>query len=244
LSVEYFNPPPYSSERQSSLSGAVFNLTATILGGGILSLPFCYMLCGLIGGTLFILLVALASYFSIYILISCSRRVRHAASYEEVVAAAFGRRAGVLVQVVLFMLVSVVILVYVVLIRDLVCPLLELALGMPDSEPLSTTMRTLVVGVVLLLVFPLSMQRQLSALNWLSSACIAPMAVLAYVVLLRGGQQALLAYQQPDLLRFQDGGLKLWPDSWKDTLYAAPILACAYMCHFNVSVQSSSSTQG
>jgi hypothetical protein len=39
-SREFLSPAPHSRERQSTLHGAIFSLSATVLGGGILSLPF------------------------------------------------------------------------------------------------------------------------------------------------------------------------------------------------------------
>lgn len=249
-SVEFLYPPLMSSQRQSSLSGAVFNLTATILGGGILSLPFCFALCGLAVGTVLLVAIALASNFSIYILISCSRRVRHGASYEEVVSAAFGPKAGGAVVATLFALVYLVIVAYCILIRDLVSPLVELLVG--SEQPFGSLGRFLIVLAVVSLMLPLCLKRSMAALSWLSVASIVPMGVLCYAVMIRGWQAVVAVHAASHaaspigaadaasasssllLVSASDMTLKWVPASSNDVLYAIPILACAFMCHFNV----------
>lgn len=68
-SLEYLSPSLHSASRSSTLYGAVFSLSSTILGGGVLSLPFCFSLLGLGFGSVFLIILALASDFSIYILV-------------------------------------------------------------------------------------------------------------------------------------------------------------------------------
>lgn len=68
-SVEYLSPSLHSSLRHASLHAAVYALCGTILGGGVLSLPFCFSLLGLFGGVIVLIVIAVASDFSIYILV-------------------------------------------------------------------------------------------------------------------------------------------------------------------------------
>ena len=51
--------PPDSPHRTASLSTAVFNLVSTIVGGGVLSLPFAISVQGLAGGVMSLVLSAL-----------------------------------------------------------------------------------------------------------------------------------------------------------------------------------------
>ena len=229
ISREYVYPPPQSSERQATLRGAIFSLSATILGGGILTLPLCFQLCGLVFGCLLLLCIAGASAFSIYLLISCSRRIRHGASYEEVVGSTFGRRAGQCVTILMFALVYLCVIAYTILIRDLVTPLAELVL---DTH-YGVFGRFMVVVIVLILVLPFCLKKTLNSLGFISIISIAAMLALAYTVVYRGMEQLILSYHDSYHRQSHDG-LKLIPASFGDVAYAVPIFACAFTCHFNV----------
>lgn len=115
VSREYLFPAPQSRQRQSTLYGAIFNLSASILGGGILSIPFCIHLLGLVFGPFFLLVIAAASSLSIYQLVSCSRRIRHGASYEDVVGETFGKGAGRLTTFMMFILCYLCVVAYTIL---------------------------------------------------------------------------------------------------------------------------------
>ena len=229
-SREYLYPAPQSRQRQSTLYGAIFNLSASILGGGVLSIPFCMKLLGIIFGPLFLTLIAGASSLSIYELVSCSRRIRHGATYEDVVGSTFGQGAGRLTTFMMFILCYLCVVAYTILVRDLCTPLLELIF---DTH-FGSLGRFVIVASVILLVMPLCLQKNLSTLGWTSIVSIIAMLILAYCVVYRGFQELLLSIREPQHSRFQDGGLKLWPTSWNDAIYAAPIFACSYTCHFNV----------
>ena len=73
-SGETLSPGPRSPSRKSTLPAAVFNLVSTIIGGGVLSLPWSFAKAGLIPGILSILVAAGMSDFSVYILVAAARR--------------------------------------------------------------------------------------------------------------------------------------------------------------------------
>ena len=60
-SFEFLDPPPASPLRETNTATAVLNLCSTIVGGGVLSLPFSLRRCGLAPGLLVMALSALAS---------------------------------------------------------------------------------------------------------------------------------------------------------------------------------------
>ena len=93
-SVEYFSPSFHSKKRLGSVISAVLNLSSTIVGGGTLSLPYAFNNSGLLMGMIFQIVVALASGFSIYLVMSCARR-SGAETYEDIAAMAFGEKARV-----------------------------------------------------------------------------------------------------------------------------------------------------
>ena len=80
--------------RDGTIKSSVFNLVSTVIGGGVLSLPYTCHRAGLIVAPIILALVALMSSYSALLLISCARRVtkrkrgeavnRTAESYEDV----------------------------------------------------------------------------------------------------------------------------------------------------------------
>ena len=91
-SVENFATPFDSELRTGRVSSSVFALVSTIIGGGVLSLPYAFAKAGAVLGPLFLVASAAASDFSIYILVSSARRTG-ARNYEAVASHAFGKRA-------------------------------------------------------------------------------------------------------------------------------------------------------
>ena len=58
IQKELLVPPFDSEERHSSMLVATFNLVATIVGGGVLSLPFAFQKCGIVLATILMLFAA------------------------------------------------------------------------------------------------------------------------------------------------------------------------------------------
>jgi hypothetical protein len=87
LGTAYDNPI-----RTGKSTSAVFNLVCTMTGGGMLSLPYAMAAGGIVMGPIFLLISAIGSDFSIYILVSAARRTG-AQTYEEVAMFAFGKNA-------------------------------------------------------------------------------------------------------------------------------------------------------
>ena len=72
--LEILNPTHYCPSRKAALVPATFNLVATIVGGGILSIPLAADKCGLVVFTILTIVSLVTTDFSCYILVSVSRR--------------------------------------------------------------------------------------------------------------------------------------------------------------------------
>ena len=107
---------------------AVFNLVSTIIGGGVLSLPFAMKKTGLILGVLLVIFSALTSDFSIYVLIACSRR-SGADSYVSLARKTMGRNVDIVVNALLFLLTFMCCIAYIVLASEIVLEIFEAATG-------------------------------------------------------------------------------------------------------------------
>ena len=113
-SVENIHPNPSSPLRKSTLLSSSFNLVATVIGGGVLSLPYAFATCGLATGIGFTLLAAVMADFSLYILCSCARRTG-TESYGDVAKVCFGEFARVCVTAILFTFLMFVTTAFMIL---------------------------------------------------------------------------------------------------------------------------------
>jgi hypothetical protein len=106
---EKFAPAFESESRQGTVTTSIFGLVSTILGGGVLSLPYAFSQSGLLLGLVILVVVALAADYSIFTLAACSRR-GNAHTYEDVAFLAFGPKGRI---VSMCMVISITYLVCV-----------------------------------------------------------------------------------------------------------------------------------
>ena len=79
----------------ASLLAGTLNLLNTIVGGGILSLPFAFKSCGLLTGVLYQLVFGAMSWYGCYLLLDCLQHAKTATSFEALAQAAlFGLGLG------------------------------------------------------------------------------------------------------------------------------------------------------
>ncbi|GMF12733.1 unnamed protein product [Phytophthora lilii] len=229
-SHEFFSPGPHATTRTATAPSAIFNLVSTIIGGGILSLPFAFDKCGLVVALVFMVIAASASTFSLYVIVSCSRRGR-AASYEEVVRKALGARAGRVTVVLLVVLTFLTLVAYVILTKDLVG---SLGARFLYNRPISEAEQNVLTIVCVLLVSPALLARSMDALRFTSIFSLVSVLVLAIAITVRavdatfGHRDVLEVEAEPQV------PVKLVPDSWADAAYAFPIISVSFLCHFNV----------
>ncbi|CAI0464352.1 unnamed protein product [Linum tenue] len=103
----------------ASFSGAVFNLSTTIVGAGIMALPAILNQLGLIPGLLMILLGAWVTELSIDLVLRFGRASKTSTSYSGVVADAFGGFARTLLQVCIVVNNLGMLIVYLIIIDSL-----------------------------------------------------------------------------------------------------------------------------
>ncbi|POM73302.1 Sodium-coupled neutral amino acid transporter [Phytophthora palmivora] len=229
-SHEFFSPGPHATTRTATAPSAIFNLVSTIIGGGILSLPFAFDKCGLIVALIFTTIAASASTFSLYVVVSCSRRGR-AASYEEVVRKALGARAGRITVVLLVVLTLLTLVAYVILTKDLVG---SLGAKFLYNRPISEAEQNVLTIVCVLLVSPALLARSMDALRFTSIFSLVSVLVLAIAITIRATD---VTFKQRDIQEIEAEPqipIKLVPDSWADAAYAFPIISVSFLCHFNV----------
>lgn len=117
----------------ASFSGAVFNLSTTIVGAGIMALPATVKQLGLIPGLLMIVLASWLTESSIDVIIKFSRASK-SASYSGVVADAFGGVGRTLLQVCIVVNNLGMLVVYMIIIGNSIFFLILLSLQLSRKK--------------------------------------------------------------------------------------------------------------
>ncbi|KAJ1632195.1 hypothetical protein T492DRAFT_838588 [Pavlovales sp. CCMP2436] len=112
-----------SSRRVGGIKSSIYTLISTMMGGGILSLPYAMQQAGLVCGCALLLAICLASRLSLWLVLTTGCSLR-AGSYEEMVALTLGRRSAEFVTAILILLLWFVVVAYSILLGDLLGPLL------------------------------------------------------------------------------------------------------------------------
>ncbi|KAK9281913.1 hypothetical protein L1049_004821 [Liquidambar formosana] len=215
----------------SGISGAVFNLTTSIIGAGIMALPATMKVLGLVLGFVLIILMGVLSEISVELLVRFSVLCK-ASSYGEVVQHALGRPARVLSEICIIVNNAGVLVVYLIIMGDVMSGSVHhvgvfdqwLGNGVWDQ-------RKLVILVVLVLFLaPLCALQKIDSLSLTSAASVAlavvfvvVSVVIAFVKTVEGKIEA--PRMSPDF-----GSKK----AILDLLVVIPIMTNAYVCHFNV----------
>lgn len=219
----------------ASFTGAVFNLSTTIVGAGIMALPATMKVMGLGVGIAMIIFMAFLTEASIEMLLRFSRAGK-SSSYGGLMGDAFGKYGKMLLQISVMVNNIGVLIVYMIIIGDVLS-------GTSSTEVHHAGVlegwfgvhwwngRTFVLLVTTLAVFsPLACFKRIDSLSFTSGLSVG--LAVAFLVITVG-----IA-----VIKLISGGIsmpRLLPDVtdltsfWK-LFTVVPILVTAYICHYNV----------
>ncbi|KAL6888364.1 hypothetical protein ACP4OV_009390 [Aristida adscensionis] len=219
----------------ASFSGAVFNLSTTIVGAGIMALPASIKMLGLIPGILMIILVALLTEASIDMLVRCSHQGK-ITSYGWLMGETFGQWGRIALQASVVINNIGVLVVYMIIIGDVLSG--TSTTGVHHSGifegwfgPHVWNSRPVVLLATTLLVFaPLVSFKRLDSLRYTSALSVA--LAVVFVVITAGVAIVRLiegSVEMPKLFPEIDGINSVWK-----LFTAVPVLVTSYICHYNV----------
>lgn len=219
----------------ASFAGAVFNLSTTIVGAGIMALPATMKVLGLVPGLALVVLAALLTDASIELLVRFSRAVG-AASYGEAMGDAFGALGRGFLQVCIVVNNVGVMVVYMIIIGDVLSGtsssgvhhhgVLEGWFGACRWNGRFSILLITTLGVFT----PLACFKRVDSLRYTSAVSVA-LAVVFVVITAGIAIIKLMRRQIPMPKLFPD--VDDWPSIWR-LFTAAPVLVTAYICHYNV----------
>lgn len=167
-------------KRTASLFSSSINLTNTIIGAGVLGLPYAVATCGLVVGTLMMFLSACAGAFGLYLLVQCSDRCnsKSTPSYYTCAMETYPQVAFV-IDTVVFIKCFGVAVSYLIVIGDLMPDVMRYITDVGEDHIL--TNRLFWIGLFAVIIVPLCFLKQLHSL-WFSS--LLSLFTVAYLLAL------------------------------------------------------------
>jgi solute carrier family 38 (sodium-coupled neutral amino acid transporter), member 2 len=217
---------------KATLTSSVFNLANTILGSGVIAMPYACKKSGWVMFMVMLMVVAFASDYAVKLLFLAvetmtTKRPRDI-DPEHVSYSALGR---VMKNKRLEMIGSWSVtlqqigccIAYVVVIGDIFEPLAKHFIY--DDKATRSIVQIL---TLVLVIFPLTLIRKFDTLKFTSFVAIA--CIMAFVVLVI--VYGLYGWIEGPGGEIREGEMKTWP-SGVDMLTAFPIMSFAYLCHQN-----------
>nr|DAD31569.1 TPA_asm: hypothetical protein HUJ06_010420 [Nelumbo nucifera] len=219
----------------ASFSGAVFNLSTTIVGAGIMALPATMKVLGLGAGIAMIIFVAFLTEASIDMLLRFSKAGK-TDSYGGVMGDAFGKVGRVLLQICVVINNVGVLIVYMIIIGDVLSG--TSASGIHHAGLLEGWFgahwwngRAFVLLVTTLAIFaPLTCFKRVDSLRYTSALSVA--LAIAFVVITAGITIVKLISGSIEMPRWLPNVTDM-TSFWK-LFTVVPVLVTAYICHYNV----------
>ncbi|KAH9124410.1 hypothetical protein AeMF1_004823 [Aphanomyces euteiches] len=222
-----------SKMQPGSVKGSMFTMTVSIVGAGILSLPYALEQVGLVMGIVLLVLGGLLAYFSLYLLVVCSDLSKET-SYMTLANLTSGSRLSMFVQLVISLNLFGTSVGYLVGSSELILLVVK-PNGTAIAETLGTTIssRNALIGALCLcFVLPLSLFRSLSSLRFSSLFSLLCIVFLTTTVVVKYFQFVHLGYAHDFV--YQWNHLPLFTLDFHRILTALPLVIFAYTCHPNV----------
>ncbi|PIA58092.1 hypothetical protein AQUCO_00500198v1 [Aquilegia coerulea] len=222
-----------SDTGSASVSGAVFNVSTSIIGAGIMSIPATLKVLGVLPSFILILLVAVLSDISVGFLL---RYTNSGKSYAGVMGESFGKVGSVALQVCVMVTTLGSLIIYLIIIGDVLSGsesngnvhlgILQEWFGIHWWNSRAFTLFCTVIFIML----PLVLLRRVESLRFTSAISV----FLAVVFVVISSVMAISALWQGTTRT-----PKLLPDLAHQTNFlelftAVPVIVTAFTFHFNV----------
>ncbi|KAI3891755.1 hypothetical protein MKX03_020893 [Papaver bracteatum] len=224
----------------ASVTGAVFNVSTSIIGAGIMSIPATLKVLGVIPAILLILFIAVLSEASVDFLLRFTSSGK-STTYAGVMGESFGRAGSVGLQICIMVTTLGTLIIYLIIIGDVLCGTANTVSKGVTVEHLGILQewfgthwwnsRTFaLLFMVIFVIAPLVLLKRVESLRFSSAVSI----LLAVVFVVISTVMAISA-----LWAGKTKTPKLVPDlvnssSYLELFTAVPVIVTAFTFHFNV----------
>eukprot|EP00450_Noctiluca_scintillans_P007712 CAMPEP_0194505688 /NCGR_PEP_ID=MMETSP0253-20130528/32970_1 /TAXON_ID=2966 /ORGANISM="Noctiluca scintillans" /LENGTH=454 /DNA_ID=CAMNT_0039348289 /DNA_START=45 /DNA_END=1405 /DNA_ORIENTATION=+ len=204
---------------------SIFTLVQTAIGGGVLTIAYMMRLVGLAGGVFLLLNASLIAVFSMDILMRAAVK-KEASTFGELLAACFGARVQVLLDLALVFYGMGSMIAYFIFLGDFLPAIVSAFSGGAIQE--NGTLRTMCILATLAPIVPLSFPKDLSALRYVAPMGIIALLYTAVVVLAKAP-----GLHSAHLKQSEFGTIELLNVDW-NVFEAYSVSVFAFNCHMNV----------
>ncbi|XP_065167119.1 putative sodium-coupled neutral amino acid transporter 11 [Atheta coriaria] len=205
----------------TSLKWASFNYINSVLGSGVIGMPYALHEAGFGLGLLLLFLVAFITDYSLILMVRaghlCGRY-----TYQGIMEAAFGRPGYILLSILQFVYPFIAMVSYNVIVGDTVTKVIVRITGC-EVDDLIARREFVVFVATLLITIPLCLYRDIAKLAKISFISLLCLAFIMFSVFVRVGPMKEIVPSHSDNWRFAN---------W-DIIPAIGIMAFAFMCHHN-----------
>ncbi|ERN05789.1 hypothetical protein AMTRI_Chr10g231740 [Amborella trichopoda] len=220
---------------RASFSGAVFNLSTTVVGAGIMGLPAAMKLLGIGPGIAIIIFMAFLTEFSIKIMLKFSKPA-NSVTYSGLMRDSFGRTGEIALQICIIINNVGTLVVFMIIIGDVLSG--TSSSGMHHSGVLEGLFgkhwwngRTFVLLITsLAIIAPLASLKQIDSLRYTSALSVA--LAVVFVIITTGIVTMKFLNGSTEMPRFLPNVTDV--ASFLKLFTAVPVLVTAYICHYNV----------
>eukprot|EP01084_Bolivina_argentea_P004693 8903_1 len=166
---------------KSSIVGCVFNYTNSIIGAGIIGLPYALHIAGFYYGIILLILVSLLIDYGVRHLVECGVS-KNKLDYELIVEYQFGKRGYYTVTLFMFLFAYGAMVAYHIVIGDTITPIVHYANTNGDYHKIYNQRWFIITIFSIIFMLPLSLLKNMSALSWTSGISIVAVVIIVTCV--------------------------------------------------------------
>ncbi|KAL0205476.1 hypothetical protein P9112_000783 [Eukaryota sp. TZLM1-RC] len=221
--VSFSDDSLHVESKGASLFSSTVNLTNTIVGAGVLTIPHAFLDTGAALGIMLLLFVCFFSSFGMYFLTVCCE-ITGAFSYKAIGKKSMGNAMGYVVEFVVGVTTIGSCTMFCVLMGDFVPSITNQLLS--SSVPAFLLDRTsLLILIMCIVLLPLALLPKLDKLRFTSAIA---MLFFLYLVSVAVFRYLTNSYEQPTNTTFR------WFNISTDIFLSIPLISVAFTAHYNV----------
>ncbi|XP_060581490.1 putative sodium-coupled neutral amino acid transporter 11 isoform X2 [Ruditapes philippinarum] len=221
-SKHLFEDERQSDKEQTNVPMTSFNFINSIIGSGIIGIPFAMKQAGFGLGIILLILVAMVTDYSIILLIEAGK-LSNTNTYQDMMLVACGRPGFYLLTFLQFVYPFIAMVSYNVIIGDTITKIIVRIGGASIADTILGSREFIIFLVTLLVTLPLSLYRNITKLSKWAFVSLVLVGVILLFICIRLGTFALKIPATEDAWSFANVNIT----------QAIGIMAFAYMCHHN-----------